>query len=111
MNHNRIFLIDLSIQSKCNIISYDYPGFGCSTQKTEEKQFNLICDNLMDFCLNYLKYKIENVLLIGKGIGAMNSLHISYDTKYNNCKGMILIWNLQINRREQYFLQFLQYLY
>ena len=85
------FLIDLSIQSKCDLISYDYPGYGCSGHKTEEKFFNSICDNLMDFCLNFLKYKLDNILLIGKNIGAMNSLYISYNEKYQNCKGLILI--------------------
>ena len=32
------FLIDLSLQMKCDIVSFDYPGFGCSSGKPSLKK-------------------------------------------------------------------------
>lgn len=85
------FLIDLSIQAKCNIISYEYIGFGHSLGKPTEKNFINIYLIIMNITLNFLKYHIENILLIGRDIGTLISLIIASRNKYNNCKGLILI--------------------
>lgn len=85
------FLIDLSVQIKCDIISYDYHGFGCSTQKPNEKNFTSIYEKIIDVTINKFKYKIDNILLMGRDIGAIHSIIISSRNKYNNCRGMILI--------------------
>ena len=85
------FLIDLSIQNKCNIISYDYRGFGCSSSKSNEKNFTNSYEYAINFALNYLNYKIENILLMGRDIGAIHSIIIASRHKYNICKGLILI--------------------
>ena len=85
------FLIDLSIQNKCNIISYDYRGFGCSSSKSSEKNFTTSYEYAINFALNYLNYKIENILLMGRDIGAIHSIIIASRHKYNMCKGLILI--------------------
>ena len=85
------FLIDLSIQIKCDIVSYDYLGFGCSLGKITEKNFLSTYQNVMDFVLNNLKYQIENILLIGRDIGAIHSIIIASRNKYKNIKGLILI--------------------
>ena len=85
------FLIDLSVQNKCNVISYDYRGFGCSSSKSNPENFISSFKYTMDFSLNYLKYNIENILLIGRGIGAIHSVIIASRPKYNMCKGLILI--------------------
>ena len=85
------FLIDLSVQNKCNIISYDYRGFGCSSSKSIDTNFLKSYEYTMDYALNYLNYKIDNILLIGRDIGAIHSLIIASRHKYNMCKGLILI--------------------
>ena len=85
------FLIDLSVQNKCNIISYDYRGFGCSSSKSNAENFISSYEYTMDFTLKYLKYKTENILLIGRDIGAIHSVIIASRLKYNMCKGLILI--------------------
>lgn len=85
------FLIDLSVQNKCNIISYDYRGFGCSSSQAKEKNFIDIYEVIMKFSLDYLNYKIENILLMGRDIGANHSLIIASRNKYKSCKGLILI--------------------
>ena len=85
------FLIDLSVQNKCNIISYDYRGFGCSSSKSNDINFLKSYEYTMDYALNYLNYKIDNILLIGRDIGALHSIIIASRHKYNMCKGLILI--------------------
>ena len=86
------FLIDLSVQNKCNIISYDYRGFGCSSSKSNDNNFLNSYEYAMNYALNYLNYKIENILLIGRDIGAIHSIIIASRHKYNMCKGLVLIF-------------------
>ena len=45
----------------------------------------------MNFALNYLNYKTENILLMGRDIGAIHSIFIASSHKYNMFKGLILI--------------------
>ena len=85
------FLIDLSIQIKCDIISYDYEGFGRSNGKASENSFINIYQYIIDIILNKFKYQIENILLMGRDIGVMNSIAIASRNKYLKCKGLILI--------------------
>ena len=85
------FLIDLSVQNKCDIISYDYRGYGCSSSKSNDNNFLQSYEHTMDYALNYLNYKIDNILLIGREIGAIHSIIIASRHKYNMCKGLILI--------------------
>ena len=85
------FLIDLSIQIKCDVISYDYIGFGCSKGKPTETNFLSRCQEIMDTILNKFNYQMENVLLIGRGIGVMHSIIIASRNNYLKCKGLILI--------------------
>jgi hypothetical protein len=85
------FLIDLSMQIKCDIISYDFIGFGCSSGKPTEKNFIDIYPEIMNIAINSLNYQIENILLMGKDIGAMHSLIFASRSKNINCKGLILI--------------------
>ena len=85
------FLIDLSIQIKCDIISYDYIGFGRSNGKLAENNFINIYEYIIDIILNDFKYHVENILLMGRDIGAMNSIAIASRNKFLKCKGLILI--------------------
>ena len=85
------FLIDLSVQIKCDIISYDYIGFGRSNGKPTETNFLNSYQEIMDIILNKFNYQMENVLLIGRGIGVMHSIIIASRNNYLKCKGLILI--------------------
>ena len=85
------FLIDLSVQNKCNIISYDYRGFGCSSSYSNEENFTNSYEYTMNYALNHLNYNIENILLMGRDIGVVHSLIIASRNSYNKCKGLILI--------------------
>ena len=84
------FLLDISIQMKCDIISFDYTGFGCSSGKINLKTILQDGEDTLNFAISYLKYKIENIILFGKGIGSMSSIYLASRQNYCNCKGLIL---------------------
>ena len=98
------FLIDISIQMKCDIVSYDYQGFGHIYDRfTKPNNSTLFIEGeqvLLDFCINYLKYKIENIILFGKELGAMIGVYLSSMNKFNKCKSLIL-YNPLINSKGQ----------
>ena len=84
------FLIDLSIQMKCDIVSFDYCGFGCSSGKPKINTILSDGEDAINFAISYLKYKIENIILFGKGIGAMSSIFLASRQNYHVCKSLIL---------------------
>ena len=84
------FLIDISIQMKCDIISFDYTGFGDTKEKPKNNTLFEDGEETIDFVLNYLKYKIENLIMFGKGIGAMPAIYLAGIDLYQNCKSLIL---------------------
>ena len=84
------FLIDLSIQMKCDIVSFDYWGFGCSSGKPKINTILSDGEDAINFAISYLKYKIENIILFGKGIGTMSSIFLASRQNYHDCKSLIL---------------------
>ena len=84
------FLIDISLQMKCDIISFDYLGFGDSNIKPKINTLMQDGEDAIEFSLNYLNYKIENLILFGKGIGAIPAIHLAGMDNYQNCKSLIL---------------------
>jgi hypothetical protein len=84
------FLIDLSIQMKCDIVSFDYWGFGCSSGKPKINTILSDGEDAINFAISYLKYKIENIILFGKGIGSMSSIYLASRQNYHDCKSLIL---------------------
>ena len=84
------FLIDLSIQMKCDIVSFDYCGFGCSSGKPKINTILSDGEDAINFAISYLKYKIENIILFGKGIGTMSSIYLASRQNYHDCKSLIL---------------------
>ena len=84
------FLIDISIQMKCDIVSFDYWGFGCSSGKPKINTILSDGEEALNFAISYLNYKIDNIILLGKGIGAMSSIFLASRLNYRNCKGLIL---------------------
>ena len=89
------FLIDISLQMKCDIISFDYQGFGFNYNNNKAKlnidNFFLDGEEVINFCIKFLEYKIENVIIMGKEIGAMIGIYLSSMNNYNNCRSLILI--------------------
>lgn len=84
------FLIDLSVQMKCDIVSYDFLGFGCSSGKPSINNIFSDGEEALHFAISYLKYKIENITFFGKEVGCMSSIYLANRKAYHNCKGLIL---------------------
>ena len=84
------FLIDISFQMKCDIVSFDYSGFGCSSGKSTINNSISDGEEALNFTITFLKYKIENIIVFGNGIGAMSSIYLVSRQKYLNCKALIL---------------------
>ena len=84
------FLIDISIQLKCDIISFDYLGFGPSKEKVKNNSILIDGEEIINFSITYLNYKIENLILMGKGIGCMTAVHLANLNEYHYCKALIL---------------------
>ena len=84
------FLIDISVQMKCDIVSFDYFGFGCSSGKPNINNIFSNGEDALSFAISCLEYKIENIILFGKGVGCMPSIYLSNRHAYHNCKGLIL---------------------
>ena len=84
------FLIDISIQMKCDIVSFDYTGFGCSSGKPNINTILPDGEDALNFAISFLNYKIENIILLGKGIGSMTSIYLASRLNFRQCKGLIL---------------------
>ena len=93
------FLIDISIQMKIDIISFDYTGFGDTKEKPKNTTLSEDGEITINFILSHLKYKINNLVIFGKGIGAIPSIHLAVMNQYQNCKGLILYMPLIIRSK------------
>ena len=92
------FLIDISIQMKCDIVSFDYFGFGCSSGKPKIDTILSDSQEALDFAISELNYKIENIILFGMGIGAMSSIYLASRQKYHNLKALLLCMPIISNK-------------
>ena len=93
------FLIDISIQMKIDIISFDYTGFGDTKEKPKNTTLSEDGEITINFILSHLKYKINNLVIFGKGIGAIPSIHLAVMNQYQNCKSLILYMPLIIRSK------------
>ena len=93
------FLIDISIQMKIDIISFDYTGFGDTKEKPKNTTLLEDGEITINFILSHLKYKINNLVIFGKDIGAIPSIHLAVMNQYQNCKSLILCMPLIIRSK------------
>jgi hypothetical protein len=92
------FLIDLSLQMRCDIVSFDYSGFGCSSGKPEIYTIILDGEDIINFIIKELNSKIENIIIFGKGIGAMSAIYLASRRVNSNCKALILCMPLILKK-------------
>ena len=84
-------LIDMSNILNCNIISYDYSGFGFSSGKSTIEKINNDIEEVINFSLNFLEIKLEEIVLFGKKIGTIPSIYITSKGNFCSIKGLILL--------------------
>ncbi|KAE8631602.1 hypothetical protein XENTR_v10001248 [Xenopus tropicalis] len=81
------FYLDLGTRINCNIFSYDYSGYGCSSGRPSEK--NLYADIDAAWHALRTRYGIspENILLYGQSIGTVPAVDLA--SRYE-CAAVIL---------------------
>lgn len=84
-------LIDMASIIKCDIVSYDYSGYGYSEGTPNEAEICSDIEHVIDFVLVNLNKKIEDIVLCGSSLGAVPSLFIASDSRYCSINGLILI--------------------
>ncbi len=84
-------LCDLASLLKCDVISYDYTGYGCSNLKPNYNSLKKDLIIVLNFCNNTLDLKNENIVLLSFNIGAIPSIYASSQPKYCSIRGIILV--------------------
>jgi pimeloyl-ACP methyl ester carboxylesterase len=86
------FLIVLSNATGCNVVSYDYEGYGLyysNNKPTEESVYNEAVDVYMHVLYNYAYGDHQNIILIGRSIGSAPAIYSAFIFKDVKC--LILI--------------------
>ena len=80
---------------KCNIISYDYIGTGLSSGKYNEDDIQTGLESIIDFISNVTDIKMEGIVLMGQSFGAIPTVQVISQTKYESIAGIVLISPLE----------------
>jgi alpha/beta superfamily hydrolase len=84
-------LCDLAAMLKCDVISYDYAGYGCSSNQPNYDSLKTDIMIVLNYCTNTFDLKKENIVLFSFNIGAIPSIYASIQPNYCDIRGMILI--------------------
>ena len=84
-------LCDLATVLKCDVISYDYSGYGCSKNKPSYSSLKNDIIAVINFSVDTFDLKYENIVLLSFNIGAIPSIYISSLSTYCSIRGMILV--------------------
>ncbi|CAH0547325.1 unnamed protein product [Brassicogethes aeneus] len=76
------------IEADYSVIGWNHPGFGESTGRPYPSQEQNAIDAVVQFAINKLKFKIENIVFFGWSIGGYSSSWAAMT--YPECKGIIL---------------------
>ena len=84
-------LCDLATVLKCDVISYDYSGYGCSKNKPSYSSLKNDIIVVINFSVDTFDLRYENIVLLSFNIGAIPSIYISSLSAYCSIRGMILV--------------------
>lgn len=84
-------LADLSIQLKCNVLAYDYSGYGCSEGCPSLENMKNNISLILDYANHDMNIPYNRILLYGIDIGAYPSIFISTNSTYKGLKGIIIV--------------------
>ena len=82
------FLYDLSTQLKCDVIAYDYSGYGRSTGAFKETEVTNDIEAVGNF-INYQQIGFSSIIVFGQSIGCIPSIHFSRQNR--TIAGLILM--------------------
>lgn len=83
------FLYDIATQFKCNIVSYDYSGYGQSQGTPSEDMIKSNVTSVYKFMRDKLAIEKEKIIVMGHSIGSFPSVHIAEHKP--SIAGLILI--------------------
>lgn len=85
------FIIDLSYSLKCDVISYDYSGYGYSQGDPNEKEIYSDIGEVFYFTTFILEIPIHNIIVMGQALGTVPTVHIASQKASFDICGMILL--------------------
>lgn len=86
--YNNIKSVEELYKQKNNVLLVDYRGFGKSSGQPSEQGIYLDGEACLDYAINKLKFKEENIIVLGRSLGSTVALHIAQSIVL---KGVILI--------------------
>ena len=84
-------LCDLATILKCDVISYDYIGYGCSNNKPKYDSLKNDLITILNFSINTFELKNEDIVLLSFDIGAIPTIFAASKSEFCSIRGMILI--------------------
>ena len=84
-------LIDIASILRCDVMAYDYTGYGQSEGVANERDIYSDIDQVLDFALAYKQIALEKIILFGSSIGSVPSVSIASSPKFCGVKGCILL--------------------
>ena len=84
-------LCDLATILKCDVISYDYGGYGCSNNKPKYDTLKNDLIIVLNFSTNTFELKNEDIVLLSFDIGAIPTIYAGSKSEFCSIRGMILV--------------------
>lgn len=78
-------LIDFTIQFHHDFMTFDYSGYGRSLGKIDKNKFISNSNIIINSIIKYFKYSVENIIVIGREIGAVSALNICRNNLIKCC--------------------------
>ncbi|XP_042903098.1 alpha/beta hydrolase domain-containing protein 17C [Parasteatoda tepidariorum] len=81
------FCIDLSLKTGCDVVTYDYSGYGRSTGKPSEKNIYADIKAAWDCILAFYEPNPQKIILFGESIGTVPTIDLASKVR---CGGVIV---------------------
>jgi hypothetical protein len=78
-------------KNKCDLIAYDYGGYGKSAGKPSEKEIYSDIEEVAFFTSSILGINPKDIILLGQSLGSAPTVHLSITKEFRDVRGMILL--------------------
>lgn len=100
---NLSFLYNLSLLFKCDVISYDYTGYGCSTGTPSEKEMRTDLQTVLNFLKNDLEIPLTSIILYGYSIGSVPTIKEGGSKSYGKYILGVMLLSPLVKEMSSYF--------
>ncbi|KAF1742715.1 hypothetical protein MXB_5338, partial [Myxobolus squamalis] len=77
LGHHYNILMELGIFLNCNIVSYDYSGYGLSTGVPSEQNIIKNIEKVYNFMVQNLKIEKHSIILYGHSLGSVPTINLA----------------------------------